>query len=275
MDGQVLGFNPDTEEGAIRAEDGERFTFNRSDWRGEREPKAGDKVDFVGSDGVATEIYLIKGSFTAPDLSSISDTLGDKETRAEFVSAVRSNEAVSQFLTKPHVAGAGLIILGWLLAGHLFLIFDVGEAFDQMGQMNRLARSLGGDTGIGLFRSIGVLSLLLFYLIPVFAGWLIFRSFKDQETAKHKRRGAFAGLAMPILVPIIAFVFIFIGLPGELRSALMEGAAQARQSGLSLGDLIDIDFPWALMIAGGGLILLQHMGVVKSFGSRKSPATTE
>lgn len=269
MDGSILGFDEDTKTGAIRAENGDRYPFSLDDWNGERAPKAGDKVDFVAKDNRATEIYLLKGSFTAPDLAGIGDKLGTAESRAEMLEAVKSNQAVGLFLQKPHVAGAGLIILGWLFAGHLLLITAVGDAFDAMGQMNEFARLTGGDTGIGLFRMIGILSLLLFYLIPVFAGWLIYHSYHDQETSKHKRRAAFAGLALPIVVPIIAFIFIFIGLPGPIRSIITEGGRQAANSGMTLGDLVDIDFPWFLMIAGGMLIALQMMGIVKSFGEIK------
>ncbi|MEL7232259.1 MAG: hypothetical protein AAGJ85_07100 [Pseudomonadota bacterium] len=267
MDGSILGYSEDTGEGAIRTESGERYTFTKDDWKGERPPKTGDKVDFIGTDGKATEIYLLKSSFTAPDLSGIGDKFGDADSRAEMLNAVKSNATVGLFLTKPHVAGAGLIILGWLLAGHLLLILDVGEGFDAMGQLNDLARMTGGDSGIGLFRMIGILSLLLFYLIPIFAGWLIYKSMSDSETAKDKRRGAIAGLVLPIAVPVIAFFFIFIGLPGAFREAIFEGGRAAANSGLTLGDLIDIDFPWFLMIAGGVLIVLQLMGIVKQFGS--------
>ena len=133
MDGSILGYSEDTGEGAIRTENGDRFTFTKSDWKGERPPKAGDKVDFVGTDGKAMEIYLLKGSFNAPDLSGIGDKFGTAESRAEMLDAVKSNATVGLFLTKPHVAGAGLSILGWLLAGHLLLITDVGDAFDAMG----------------------------------------------------------------------------------------------------------------------------------------------
>ena len=269
MDGSILGFDEETNKGAIRTENGDRYAFTLEDWNGDRPPKAGDKVDFVAKEDQATEIYLLKGSFTAPDLTGISDKLGTSESRAEMLEAVKSNQAVGLFLQKPHVAGAGLIILGWLFAGHLLIITAVGDAFDAMRQMTEFIKLTGGDTGIGLFRMIGILSLLLFYLIPVFTGWLGYKSFHGQETSKHKRQAAFAGLALPIVVPIIAFIFIFIGLPGSFRSVIMEGGRQAANSGMTLGDLIDIDFPWFLMIAGGVLIVLQMMGIVKSFGGSK------
>ncbi|MEO1641996.1 MAG: hypothetical protein AAFR74_01575, partial [Pseudomonadota bacterium] len=98
------------------------------------------------------------------------------------------------------------------------------------------------------------------------AGWLIYKSMSDSETGKNKRQAAFAGLALPVIVPTVAFFFIFIGLPGFMREAIFEGGRQAANSGMSLWDLIDIDFAWFLMIAGGVLIVLQLMGIVKSFG---------
>ena len=265
MDGTVLGFSEESGEGAIRTEAGERFTFTKDDWKGARAPKAGDKVDFVAADGTASEVYLLKSSLSAPDLSGIADKLGSSESRAEMLDAVKSNEVAGLFLTKPHVAGAGLIILGWLLAGHLLLIFQVGKTLDAMGQINQVAGMMGGGSGIGFFRTIGVLCFLFLYLIPVFAGWLIYKSFSDEETTKHKRRGAIAGLVLPIVVPIVAFIFIYIGLPSAIRSL----GRQMANSGMSIWDLIDIDLAWFLMIAGGTLIVLQMMGIVKSFGGGK------
>ncbi|MEM1390922.1 MAG: hypothetical protein AAGG45_07555 [Pseudomonadota bacterium] len=266
MDGSILGYNEDDGEGAIRTENGERYTFTKDDWKGERPPKAGDKVDFVGADGKASEIYLLKGSFSGPDLSSIGDKLGDKfgtaESRAEMLGAVKGNAAIGPFLTKPHVAGAGLIILGWLLAGHLLLIMDVMEQFDGMAELNRIVGRLDGYTGIGFFRSLGILSQLLFYLIPLLAGLLIYKSFNDSETMKDKRRGAFAGLGLPIATPVIGFILIFIGLPREGQRAI-------ERFGFSLGDLIDPDFAFWVMIAGGVLIVLQMLGILKSFGGSK------
>ena len=262
MDGTILGYDEDTGEGAIRSESGERFSFSKAEWKGERDPKAGDKVDFVGADGTASEVYLLKGGISAPDLSGIADRLGSAESRAEMFDAVKSNEVAGLFLTKPHVAGAGLILLGWLLAGHLFVVFQVGNTLDAMGQINQFAGMMGGGTGIGFFRTIGVLCFLFLYLIPVFAGWLIYKSFSDEETTKHKRRGAIAGLVLPIVVPLVAFIFIYMGLPSAVRSL----GRQLANSGMSLWDLIDIDFAWFLMIAGGTLIVLQMMGIVKSFG---------
>ena len=48
MKGQVLGF--DGSKGAITGEDGNRYSFERADWNGDKLPQARDVVDFVLKD---------------------------------------------------------------------------------------------------------------------------------------------------------------------------------------------------------------------------------
>jgi len=271
MDGQVLGFDPATGEGAIRAEAGERYSFNKSEWRGDRDPKAGDKVDFVpGTDGLATNIYMLKSGFTGPDLGGIGSKLGDSKARADMVAAARDNEVVGLFLTKPHVAGASVIILGWLLTGHLMLITHVADLHDAMDQIGNFMRG-----GFAPFRFLGVWILLALYLIPIFSGWLIYKALLNKETGKNKRQAAMSGLLLPILVPLLSAILIVLGLPGDLRELVFGGTSRgygmARDSGFNFWEMIDIDFGWALMIAGAALIILQMMGIVKRFGG---PAKT-
>lgn len=262
MDGHILGFDADAGTGVIKGSDGNRYNFAKADWKSDRDAKAGDEVDFVAEGDTAKEVYLVKaaGSAAGAMISDLGAKLGDKDARAEALKAVSSSEAVTLFLTKPHVLGAGLIILGWLFAGHLFLF---GWVNDLAGGMRDLGRFTEG--GIGLFRFLGTWVWLAMYLIPVLAGWLIFKAWNDAETGKNKHQAAFAGLALPILVPIVSFILILIGLPGEIRSLILEGARGARRSGMGFFDLVDIDFGWMLMIIGGGLIVLQRMGIVKSF----------
>src|SRR5207302_1151059 len=57
MKGEIIGFDPDTNTGAISGHDGSRYDFVRLDWRGAARPARGAVVDFV-SDGIrATQIY--------------------------------------------------------------------------------------------------------------------------------------------------------------------------------------------------------------------------
>ena len=63
MDGSILGFDEETNKGAIRTENGDRYAFT-----------------------------------------------------LEMFDAVKCFHAFCMFLLKPHVAGSGLIFLGWLFA---------------------------------------------------------------------------------------------------------------------------------------------------------------
>ncbi|HEX5319477.1 MAG TPA: DUF4870 domain-containing protein [Stellaceae bacterium] len=59
MQGNVLGFDPDTNSGAISGYDGQRYDFVRLDWRGPSIPVGGAVVDFVPEGARATRIYPI------------------------------------------------------------------------------------------------------------------------------------------------------------------------------------------------------------------------
>ena len=57
MKGEIIGFDPDTNTGAISGHDGNRYDFVRLDWRGSALPTRGTAVDFVSEGMHAREIY--------------------------------------------------------------------------------------------------------------------------------------------------------------------------------------------------------------------------
>lgn len=59
MRGSVLGFDPDTNAGAIAGDDGSRYDFVRLDWRGAAAPVHGTAVDFVAAGSRAIQIYPV------------------------------------------------------------------------------------------------------------------------------------------------------------------------------------------------------------------------
>lgn len=67
MNGIILSYSPKTATGIIRANDGEKFSFRRADWREGRSPRRNDRVDFSPDGENATDIYFFqKEKKTAP-----------------------------------------------------------------------------------------------------------------------------------------------------------------------------------------------------------------
>jgi uncharacterized membrane protein len=57
MKGNILGFDPDTNTGAISGYDGQRYDFVRLEWRGPDLPARREAVDFIPENGRATQIF--------------------------------------------------------------------------------------------------------------------------------------------------------------------------------------------------------------------------
>jgi len=63
MKGSILDFSIQHNTGFISGDDNQRYSFNGADWRSERPPSRGDRVDFiVNVAGEASEVYLALGS---------------------------------------------------------------------------------------------------------------------------------------------------------------------------------------------------------------------
>jgi uncharacterized membrane protein len=59
MRGDVIGFDPDANAGAISGHDGKRYDFVRLEWRGPAQPARGTIVEFVAAGIQATQIYPV------------------------------------------------------------------------------------------------------------------------------------------------------------------------------------------------------------------------
>lgn len=57
MKGNVLGFDPDANTGAIAGQDGNRYAFVRREWRGSVPPARGSAVEFIAEGAEAREVY--------------------------------------------------------------------------------------------------------------------------------------------------------------------------------------------------------------------------
>lgn len=69
MQGTILGFNTQENEGVIITDD-QRYLFSKEDWKEKTLPQKGQKVDFVAQDMQAKDIYLI--TQTATDITILS-----------------------------------------------------------------------------------------------------------------------------------------------------------------------------------------------------------
>ena len=63
MRGNVIGYDADTNTGAISGHDGRRYDFTTQDWRGQGAPRHGDLVDFAAEGDRAAQIFLIEPEY--------------------------------------------------------------------------------------------------------------------------------------------------------------------------------------------------------------------
>src|ERR1700722_16181843 len=84
MKGNVIGFDADTNTGAISGHDGNRYDFVTLDWRGSSRPKSGDLVDFQAVDRRATEIYLIEAQYFAPNFGQFYFSPSGRISRSQY-----------------------------------------------------------------------------------------------------------------------------------------------------------------------------------------------
>ncbi len=60
MKGRILGYDSRSSEGAIQGADGNRYSFQLAEWKGEEVPKPESAVDFIPEGGAALKIYPIR-----------------------------------------------------------------------------------------------------------------------------------------------------------------------------------------------------------------------
>ncbi len=239
MKGKVLGFDPAAGTGAINGDDGKRYKFAAADNKSPTPLKANDTVDFDGADGEnAKEIYAVKTGFAMP--TGLGAGAGD----AAGGTPVAGGEYVQMILAKPYVIWAAVIILGSLIAGY----------FSALGLLNSMSGPFGSGLGIS-----ALLGALLFF-VPVVAAVLIYFEFTNHKmTSQFRMITAAVAIGGPILIPILAGLLA----PRAYQEA-MSMAAAFGGGGLGGGFIgFAITPGMVITVAGGVLIVLTHMGIVK------------
>lgn len=235
MKGKVLGFDPASGTGAITGDDGNRYNFAAADNKSPAPLKPNDTVDFEVDGVAAKNIYAVKTGFSLP-------TGGGASSDA---AAGAGGDYAAMILARPYVIWAAVIILGSLIAGY----------FGTLGALGDMSGPYGGIGISGLF-------IALLFAVPVVAGALIFF-----ELTGHKLAGQFrlitAAVAIggPILLPVLAGLLA----PEMLKGIREMGTAFGAGGRMGLLEFVGFGISPGMLItvAGGVLIVLTHLGIVK------------
>lgn len=277
MRGTILGY--DGSIGAILGEDGQRYSFVATEWRGEGVPAAREAIDFVGQGSDASQIYPIgAGSGTGiggamqSRLAAAEKALGEANVND---TATRVKTALA---TQPQIVLALLLLLfvcafNWVSVGNgteqvnksMVGFVDyagtiLGPLTTSVARMEELAQqardaSIGGPAGIaatGAAQTASAsLTLLKFapalYLIPVGALLLLFAAYRKRRfRVLELTVGVLAVLTYPVarlLREALAYA-----VAGSVPFSLVDQATAKAAITLGWG-------AWFVPLAGIGLIL--------------------
>lgn len=84
MKGNVIGYDSDTNTGAISGHDGNRYEFATQDWHAHSTPRHGDLVDFTPSNGHATQIYIMEPEYIQPSFGSFLFSPNGRISRKQY-----------------------------------------------------------------------------------------------------------------------------------------------------------------------------------------------
>ena len=84
MKGNIIGFDPDTNTGAISGHDGKRYDFVTADWHGQARPRQGDVVDFQPNGDRATQLYLVDAEYVQPSLGQFYFSPHGRISRSQY-----------------------------------------------------------------------------------------------------------------------------------------------------------------------------------------------
>ena len=84
MRGNVIGFDADSDTGAIGGDDGRRYDFATIDWQGSRRPRHGELVDFAPDGQRAAQIYPLQPEYVPPSLGQFLFSLEGRISRSQL-----------------------------------------------------------------------------------------------------------------------------------------------------------------------------------------------
>jgi uncharacterized membrane protein YhaH (DUF805 family) len=84
MRGNIIGFDPDTNTGALSGHDGKRYDFVTAEWRGQSRPRQGDVVDFQPAGDRATQIFLVDVEYVQPSFAEFYFSPNGRISRSQY-----------------------------------------------------------------------------------------------------------------------------------------------------------------------------------------------
>ena len=278
MQGQILGISGAT--GAITGDDGKRYSFPRTEWKSERDPRAGERVDFVEtSDGTAGEIYPLKAGAVAPDIGAVFQSGSDGLSR--LASSDGAQGLIEKVKASPALVIAIIVLFVCLFLPYLAISLMsqeestslLGYVFGGTSELRDLAdfaRNRAENTWLmsesnretlrsvaNSFDFTATLGYSLL-LVPIGACWTIYRVFKGQSTRRSELLTV-AGIGWAL--------FYFIGTEGMLVGEV------ERLNGFISAEAIREG--WSLGFGGYVLLLLGAATIANMMGRFKPKATSD
>ena len=205
MKGKVLGVGSDAEPGVIVGEDGNRYRYSATDWKGEALPAVGAEVDFdVGADGAAKDIY--------PPLTNRGLNIS-----LEKASLPPAKDMLAIAKSTPIIWAAAAALLASVFLTFVNVSLGV-PGLDSLTEAGPFARNLTGDsTLLGLGGKIDSARKLIGFIARMAAA-----AEADVATLSLlKKIGGFIGaFYLVYLTPILAAATIYFEIVGKSSKRL-------------------------------------------------------
>ncbi|MEM1194598.1 MAG: hypothetical protein AAGH57_00715 [Pseudomonadota bacterium] len=247
MKGQILGF--DGTRGAITGEDGNRYSFELAEWKGDKSPEARDNVDFVAKDGAATEIYKTSGSFSAPSLEGVGASISGVAEKVDF-----DPGKLEYIRTRPKLILIGLAIFAFFFLNLVVFGRASSTAFRLPGALDDTA-ALFGIIGRGDDFSASSSAAMLLWAIPLAGGFAIFR----EVTGKRSRLAEF--------ITAGACLFSFV-----VYAMIIASLENLNTGYRNFTNVVSLGFGGYLFILCGMGLLLTSFGIIKTVPGWPAPA---
>jgi hypothetical protein len=212
MRGSVLGHDAAAQMTVVRGDDGQRYRFLVSQWREDRPPRKGDRVDFEPDGTQALDVYRIAEQAPHTGRSAMVE-----EPPARLVARW---PAVRYLLARPVLPLALMVVLLSLTTAYtidgvrLSIVAAPELAWRMSAAINALLETSGADPAprlAGALARIATASLLLLYLVPVLAGLAAWREFAGRPAAGVARYAGLAAMVLPLALPLLVVALVRFG----------------------------------------------------------------